>query len=96
LSVCDTLLSSDYVDHDAPSGAQGPESIREYVAKFLEDYPDLKLRIEDAVAESDKVVLRNTWTGQKVTGEDLHMTGIVILRFNEDGLIVERWSAYGG
>jgi predicted ester cyclase len=65
--------------------------------------PDVKVHLEDMVAEGDKVVARWTATGThkgahqdpffgsvKGTGKSLNVTGITILRF-EDGHVVETW-----
>ena len=96
LSVCDELLSDDYVDHDAPETTpSGPASTKAFVSGLLRDYPDMVIRIEDVLAEGHKVAARLVWEGShRETQERLHRMGIVILRFNECGQIVERWSAY--
>jgi predicted ester cyclase len=65
--------------------------------------PDLQIRLEDMVAEGDKVVARWTATGThkgahkhplfgevKGSGKALNVTGITILRF-ENGRVVESW-----
>jgi predicted ester cyclase len=64
LSVCDEMLSSDYIDHDAPSNTlPGPQSIKEFVGRFLEAYPDLHVEIEDLLAEGNKAAVRLVWHG---------------------------------
>ena len=65
--------------------------------------PDLQLKLEDIIAEGDKVVARWTAAGThkgagkhplfgtvKGTGKALNVTGITILRF-ENGRVVETW-----
>lgn len=96
LSLCDSLLAPDYVDHDAPPDAPcGPEPVRAYLGRFLAEYPDLRVTIEDMVAAGDRVVVRCVWTGTHgVTGVPYHLTGIAIIRVNSQGQMVERWSAY--
>jgi predicted ester cyclase len=96
LSVCDEMLSSDYIDHDAPSDTlPGPQSIKEFVARFLEAYPDLHVEIEDLLAEENKAAVRLVWHGHhRETGERLHQAGIIFLRLNNQGRFIERWSAY--
>ena len=98
LSVCDELLAPDYVDHDAgPDSPPGPEATREWVADFLDVYPDISICIEDLFAEGDRVAVRLVWDGtHRKTGERLQKMGIVILRMDETGRIAERWSAYDG
>jgi predicted ester cyclase len=95
--VCRRMLASDYVDHDAaPCTPPGPAAIEAFVAGFLADYPDLRVSIEDLLAEGDRVAVRMTWRGtHRVSGETLWQMGILILRLNEFGQLAERWSAYG-
>lgn len=96
LSVCDELLSSSYIDHDAPPDTPpGPQSIKDFVAKFLDEYPDMRVDIQDIIAEGNKVAVRMVWNGSKRnSGERFHQMGIVILRLDDKGQLVERWSAY--
>lgn len=96
ISICDKLLSDDYIDNDAPMGTQpGPQETKEYVSKFIKRYPDMRLTVEDMIAEGNKVVLRNVWYGtDKETGKKFHRMGNIILIFNEKGQIKQRWSAY--
>ena len=96
LTVCDELLSSDYKDHDAPPDTPpGPENTRNFVAGFLDEYPNLRVEIEDLIAEGGSAAARIVWRGNhKETGEAIHQMGVVILRVNENGQITERWSAY--
>jgi catechol 2,3-dioxygenase-like lactoylglutathione lyase family enzyme/predicted SnoaL-like aldol condensation-catalyzing enzyme len=96
LSVCDERLSSDYRDHDAPLDTPlGPENTKEFVARFLDEYPNLRVDIEDLIAEENRVAARIVWHGnQRETGAEFHQIGIVLLRLDEKGRIAERWSAY--
>jgi predicted SnoaL-like aldol condensation-catalyzing enzyme len=96
LSVCDDLLSSDYVDHDAPADTlPGPQSIKDFVREFLEEYPDMRVDIEEIIAEGRKVAARIVWHGNhRVSRETFHQQGIVILRLDDKGQLTERWSAY--
>ena len=96
LSVCDELLSPNYIDHDAPPGTPaGPVETKRFVAAFLLDYPDMRISIEDILAEGNEVAARLVWRGtHRETGETYHRMGIVMFRLNEAGQIEERWSAY--
>jgi predicted SnoaL-like aldol condensation-catalyzing enzyme len=96
LSVCDEMLSSDYVDHDAPADTlPGPQSTKEFVTGFLEEYPDMRVDIEDIIAEGNKVAARMVWRGNhRDSGETFHQMGIIILRLDDKGQLAERWSAY--
>ena len=96
LAVCDELLSPAYVDHDAPEGTPpGPDSTRSWIEGFIKQYPDIRVQVDDLVAEDHKVALRLTWSGtDSQSKEKYEKSGIVILHFDEQGRIIERWSAY--
>jgi predicted SnoaL-like aldol condensation-catalyzing enzyme len=96
ISVCEELLAPAYIDHDAPAGTPaGPGATKEFVAAFLEKYPNLEVDVMDMVAEANKVAARIIWRGtQRDTAIPFHQMGIVIIRLNEQGQFMERWSAY--
>ena len=96
LSVCDEMLSPEYIDHDAPADTPpGPGSVKEFIAGFLAEYPDMWVEIEDILAEGSQVAARIVWHGHhRETGNAFHQMGIIILRLNREGKFVERWSAY--
>jgi steroid delta-isomerase-like uncharacterized protein len=81
-----------------PIEATGAEAMKEVWARLLRVFPDLRVTIEDLVAEGDKVVSRNTVTGthrgdymgQPPTGKPVTYSEIFIFRF-ADGRIAETW-----
>ena len=95
LDIADVNFASDFVDHgaDVPPGTPpGPAGAKQYVGSALKQVPDLKVTIEDIIAEGDKVVVRNTWRGtNQATRKTLQFGGIVIWRI-AGGKIVERWA----
>jgi predicted ester cyclase len=63
-----------------------------YVGAALKKVPDLHVTIMDMIAEDDKVVVRNHWTGTDVaSNQRLEFSGIVIWRI-ANRHIVERWA----
>ena len=96
LSACDEMLAGNYVDHDAsPDSPPGPHSIKEFVAGFLEEYPNMHVDILDIVAEGNKVAARLEWRGNyRASGEEFRQMGIIILPLDDTGRLAERWSAY--
>ncbi len=63
-----------------------------YVDTALKKVPDLRVNIEDLIAEDDKVVVRNHWTGTDAASKQrLEFSGIVIWRI-ANRQIVERWA----
>lgn len=100
VNAVDELMLTDYVDNDAyPGQPQGREGYKQIFAYLLSAFPDSHLKIEDIVAEGDKVVVRSTWTGTHqgefmglaATGKQVSTTAINIYRI-ENGKLVEEWS----
>ena len=57
---------------------------------MLKRFPDIKVRVEDIIAEQDKVIVRNVWRAtDPVSGKKLTFGRIVIWRI-ADRKIVER------
>jgi len=70
----------------------GPAGAIQYVGAALKKVPDLRVVIEDMIAEGDRVVVRNHWTGaDAASGQRLEFSGIVIWRI-ANRQIVERWA----
>jgi predicted ester cyclase len=85
--------SKDFYDHDGPGGKpidrEGDRKMMEDMLKLL---PDLRVEVVDSVAEGDKVVVRNIWTGTHArTGKRMEFHGFVLWRL-ADGRIAERWA----
>ena len=86
-------MTADFYDHDGPGGkatdAAGDKAMMEAT---YEQYPDLRVTIEDMIAEGDKVMCRNTWRGtDAVTGKKIEFQGFVLWRL-EGGKLAERWA----
>jgi steroid delta-isomerase-like uncharacterized protein len=103
LDVADELLAPDFVDHDPamPEDVRGPEGFKEHVGAFRSAFSDLHVRIEDQVAEGDKVVQRWTGTGTHdgdlmgiaPTGNRVEIAGMEISRIS-GGKVAEVWEGY--
>ena len=96
LTIIDDLVADDFVGHTAE--VKGPEQLMKIVGDNLDAFPDLKVTIEDQIAEGDMVVTRYTAKGMQhgmyrgvlPTGESVSYTVISIQRV-VDGKIVEGW-----
>jgi steroid delta-isomerase-like uncharacterized protein len=83
-----------------PAGLEGAKAVHQ---KTLLGMPDYHTRIEDLIAEGDKVVARVTITGTHTgnfwglppTGRPIHLTGMYMVRI-ADGKIVEHWGEEDG
>ncbi len=95
VSVGEVNFARNFVDHgaDVPPGLPpGPAGAMQYVDTALKKVTDLRVNIEDLIAEDDKVVVRNHWTGTDAASKQrLEFSGIVIWRI-ANRQIVERWA----
>jgi steroid delta-isomerase-like uncharacterized protein len=99
VDLTDELFARDYLDH-APVPGQGPglEGAKQKWAMVIAATPDLRVQIEDIVAEGDRVVARWTYEGTHLgelmgippTGKRFRTSGISICRLAE-GKIAEDW-----
>ena len=91
LQVTDDLFTPNYTHHDSstPDVGRGPESERKRATLYRTAFPDLRLTVEDIIAEGETVVAR--WScrgthkgdlnGIAPTGKHVNLTGISIARF---------------
>jgi steroid delta-isomerase-like uncharacterized protein len=81
-----------------PVEATGAQALKEVFARLRQVFPDLRVTVEDLIAEGDKVVGRNLVTGTHhgdymglpPTGRSVAYDEIFIFRF-VDGRIAETW-----
>jgi hypothetical protein len=87
------IYSSAFLDHVNGRNYRGHEGIRQSLALYQLVFRDgdLRIRVEDQVAENNKVVSRWVAEGHN-RGRSVQTWGIVISRI-EDGEIVEDWAA---
>jgi steroid delta-isomerase-like uncharacterized protein len=95
----DELVAPDYLDHTAlPGQAPGLEGAKQKWAMYLAGLPDLRVTIEELVAEGDKVAVRRSYAGTHrgellgipPTGKQVRLGGISIFRL-DGGKIAEQW-----
>ena len=99
--VVDELAGPDFVVHDPSSeaGQVDAEGVKESIAWSHSAFPDLRVTIEDQVAEGDKVAtrwrVRGTHQGEMMgvsaTGKQVTFTGTQT-DYISGGKIVESWS----
>ena len=65
IGLIDELLAPDYVNHSpgTPDQPAGPEGVKAIVSMFRSGMPDLRVTIDDMIAEGDKVATRYTVEG---------------------------------
>jgi steroid delta-isomerase-like uncharacterized protein len=99
LEALDELLASDYVNHDAPPGTpKGPEGVKQIIQMFRAAFPDLRIEIEEQVAEGDKVSSLTTFRGthqgplfgNPASGRQVAVPGLTMVRVS-NGKIHDSW-----
>jgi len=99
LAIIPELIAPNYVYHGSVGmEAKGPEGFKQFVTWLRTAFPDFHMKIDDLVAEGDKVVncYRVTGThkgefmGIAPTGKKVTVSGIVITRW-VGGKEVEAW-----
>ena len=100
IDIIDELVDEHYVDHNPPPFpvAPGREGVKESFRLFQKATPGYH-KIEDQIAEGDRVVTRLTSIGRHEgdlpgaprTGNEMKMTSITIHRI-ADGRLVEKWA----
>jgi steroid delta-isomerase-like uncharacterized protein len=107
LDVVSDLVSPSHAvrDNNSPGSSVGPEAYKTQVAMYLAAFPDLRLVVEDTVAEKDK--LAASWTvsgthkgefmGIRPTYRKVSIEGITI-HYLANGKIIDSnisWDALG-
>ncbi len=99
LAAVDDLIADMFVDHSPPPDISGDKAgMKQTVKLFRSAFPDLRLTIEDMIAEGDKVavrvVTRGTHKGELMgiapTGRSVTINEQHIVRF-ANGKITEHW-----
>lgn len=93
LGAVDRNFTDGFIDHDGPDGRTvDKDQDRAFMAELQARLPDMQVEVRSAVADGDRVMVRNVWTGtdpRSGTRREFH--GFVEWRF-EDGRIAERWA----
>ena len=100
IDLLDELLAPNYINHTlaTPDLPPGPEGVKEVVSMFHSGMPDLRVVIEDMIAEGDKVATRYALEGSHKgelfgatpTGRQLSIKSMTVERVSE-GKIIEHW-----
>jgi predicted ester cyclase len=86
-------MAPEFYDHDGPGGKPtGIDGDEQMMLAMYKSMPDLRVAIEDMLAESDKVMCRNVWRWtDPASGAKMQFRGFVLWRF-EGHKIAERWA----
>jgi steroid delta-isomerase-like uncharacterized protein len=99
LNTVDQVIAPNWVDHN-PSmpPLQGYEGFKQLTLAFRSAFPDMRLEIEDILAEGDNVAARlhfrgtnsGSFQGMPATDKTVEFTGTGIFRI-VDGKVTENW-----
>ena len=100
-STVDELLAPNCVAHMEGSDIRAPDQFKEVRTALLTAFPDLRVKVEETVADGDTVVVRWTATGThlgamlgiQATRTSVDFRGMTLQRFRE-GRIVEGWDSW--
>ena len=100
----DELFAAHGIGHglgDTEASVQGPAGIKPFVRNLRGAIPDIHMKIEDSIAEGDRVTVRITAEGTHKggnlgvapTGRRIRIEGIVVIRI-ANGQLVEGWNSW--
>jgi steroid delta-isomerase-like uncharacterized protein len=103
-STIDELYAPGCVAHglgDTEADVHGPEEFKQFWRNLRSAIPDVRVDVEDSVAEAHKaavrVLLTGTHTGYGLgvepTGRRVRIQGVILVHIR-DGRIVEGWNSY--
>jgi steroid delta-isomerase-like uncharacterized protein len=100
LPLADELFTPNYAHHDTstPDVGRGPESEKKRATLYRAAFPDIRLNIEDIIAEGETVMVRwsclgthkGDLSGIAPTGKRFNISGVSIARF-ANGKMAEGW-----
>jgi steroid delta-isomerase-like uncharacterized protein len=101
IGKADEFLAPDFVEREElpPGLPGGREGVKQLTVMLRSAFPDLKVTVDDIVAEGDKVVIRQTWTGTHTGGEFMGVpptgrsvsVGVIDIIRVADGKFAEHW-----
>jgi steroid delta-isomerase-like uncharacterized protein len=95
----DRYVSQDFVDNNPfPGQSPGLQGVKDSFKRFLGSFSDVRMEIEDLIAEGDKVVSRTVvhgrhtgeFNGIPATGKEVSLPVIDIFGFS-GGKVAEHW-----
>lgn len=99
LAAIDELCAADCVNHTPPPGLpQGAEGLKQLFSMFFGAFPDLKMTVEEMIAEGDLVAVHTTMQGTHkgelmgiaATGNQFSYRGMDLIRI-AGGKATELW-----
>jgi len=101
VGLVDEMYSPDYVTHSIPPEfAPNRDGLKTFLHAFRGGMPDLRITVEDVVAQGDRVAGRLTGSGTHTgnlfgippTGKKIAVGIMIIARFDDTGKWIEDWA----
>lgn len=102
LDKVEDYVTRNWVNHDpSMTPLQGYDGAKQLVRMLTGGFPDMKVRIEDIIAEGDRVAVRFSFAGThkgnffgaSATGNKVSSSGCGIFRI-QDGRLAENWVVF--
>lgn len=94
------LLADDFVEHEElPGLAQSKDGVKTFFRGQIAAFPDLRMTVEDLIADGSKAVARVRYTGTQhgefngmpPSGKAVDVQLVDIFAFADDGRVNEHW-----
>jgi steroid delta-isomerase-like uncharacterized protein len=94
------LLADDFIEHEElPGLSPSKDGVKTFFRMQLSAFPDLRMDVQDIVADGAKVVARVRYTGTQrgefqgmpATGKSVDVQLVDIFAFDGDGRVREHW-----
>lgn len=101
VEAIDELLAPSAVVHGLGEDLHGPEAFKPFHAAYRAAFPDMRICLEQLIAEGDLVAFRwrsvathaGALMGEPPTGKQVQMTGMGVIRV-ANGDLVEGWNNF--
>ena len=98
MDAVDDLVAPNFVPHSWPGTGPGPDELKGAMKRVFAGLSDVRMTIEDVIAEGDRVVVRLTaqavhsgeFMGMPASGKSYSIPEIHIFRIS-DGKVAEHW-----
>jgi steroid delta-isomerase-like uncharacterized protein len=93
------MFQPDCILHEGESASVGAKDFLPFWDRIQEAFSDLRVDCHECIAEGDYAFLRwsshmrhtGEFDGWAPTGREVHITGMSLFRFKEDGRLAEAW-----